>query len=386
MPTMRRATEGEEYRWILVALLAACAILSSRWLITLVTTPEQLFPDFFAFWTYGRYVLTHAPAGVYDEAALHAYRTGFGMPEDFDYSFLYPPWILLLLAPFGALPYPVARVAWMVLTFAVYAAALTAWRWPRPVAALLLVAPSSAVCFVVGQNGFVVAALMLGGLRLLQTRPWLAGALLASVGYRPQFAVLVPFMLLFGRHWRAMAGAGLAVLLLSLATTLAFGAGIWGAWLDFMRAQAIPLTVGREPLRDMMPTVTSAVMLLGGGAAMAHVAQAAGVLAGLLALWRVRARHDPAALAVLPLATLLATPYAFHYDLPLTTGAVLAVIAVRVAVAERFDQGELPLLLGCVVAPIIPILRVGAGVPILATVVPAVFAGTLFMMSRSLKN
>jgi hypothetical protein len=279
--------------------------------------------------------------------------------------------------PFGALSYGVARLAWLGVTFAAFVAALGAWRWPRLVAALLLLAPACAVSFLVGQNGFAVAAFMLGGLRLLPARPLLAGALLACVGIKPQLAPLVPFALLFGGHWRALAGAALMAGLLALATSLAFGAEIWSAWLDTMRGPSDRIAAGRDPLLEMMPTVTSAVLLLGGGKTLALLAQVAGALAGLLALWRVRGRGDAEARAVLPLATVLATPYAFHYDLPMVAGAVLTVVAARIAAAGRFGGIEFPLLLAAVAVPVILPAHVGAA----SAVLPAIFAGVLWSLA-----
>jgi hypothetical protein len=370
--------DGAEYRRVLTVLLVACAILPLGWAVKLTITSETLFPDFFGLWSFGRYVLTHAPATIYDDRALKAFQTGLGMPPDSGFPFPYPPWILLILTPFGALPYAAARVVWLVLTFSAYAAALAAWRWQRPMTGLLLLAPSSAVCFLVGQNGFVTAALMLGGIRQLRTRPIVAGALLASVAYKPQFAVLVPFVLLFGRHWRAMVGAGLSVAALSLATTVAFGVDAWGAWVVCMRDHAATLTEGRDAHLDLMPTVTSAVLLLGWGVRVAHLAQTAGALLGLLAVWRVRAREDPEAQAVLPLATILATPYAFHYDTPMIAGALLAVIAARTAAADRFNRMEFPLLVACILAPTILTARLGA----IAAAVPAIFALGLWIMCQ----
>ncbi len=308
---------------------------------------------------------------------LYAFQTGLGAPPDAgDYSYLYPPWTLLLFVPVGALPYAVAWPAWLVVTFAMYAWALAAWRWQRPVFGLLLLAPSSAVGFLTGQNGFLTAALMLGGMRLLWTRPLAAGIMLGALCCKPQLAILVPFVLLFGRHWRAMAGAFLCVAVLSLAATLAFGADAWDAWLQSMLGQAGTLTAGRQRLRDMMPTLTSAVLLSGGTAGTAYIVQIAGALGGVLAVWRVRHRRDAGARAVLPLATILATPYAFPYDLTITTGAVLAVIAARLP-DGRFGPLEFPLLLACIVLPVMLPAHVGA----MAAVVPVVYAATLWIMS-----
>ncbi len=357
---------------------AACAFTPLDDLYKMMTAQGPLYPDFFGLWTFGRYLLSHAPASIYDGQGLLDFQAELGVRLGSDYPFYYPPWILLLLAPFGALPYPVALGAWLVLTFAAYVAALDAWRWPWPVAGLLLTAPSTAVCAVVGQNGFATGALMLGGLRLLRTRPLLAGALLGSLVIKPQLAVMIPFVLLFGRHWRAMAGASLSLAMLTLTATLVLGPGIWGAWLDYMRGHAAALSEGHQVLLDMMPTVTSAVLALGGGTAAARLIQVAAVLAGVVAVWRVRADDSPEAQAAVTLATILATPYAFHYDLPAVTGALLAVIAVRIACASGFRHLEFPVLLACILMPMILPARLGT----LAAIVPATFAMGLWIICR----
>jgi hypothetical protein len=220
----------------------------------------------------------------------------------------------------------------------------------------------------------LTAALMLGGLRLLPARPLLAGLLFGALVCKPQLAVMVPFVLLFGRQYRAIAGAALSIAVLSLAATLAFGAGIWGAWAASFHNHATEFAPGRDALRDMMPTVTAALRLLGGGAVWADAAQAACALAGLLAVWRVRGRFDEAALAVPPLATFLATPYAFDYDLPMVTGAVLAVLAA--CLAGRLDRRVFAVLLGCLVVPMLLPARLGP----LAALVPVMFAGGLAVL------
>lgn len=370
--------DGPDVRRMLTIMALACAIEPLSFLVKLAITHEALWPDFFGLWSFGRFVLTHPPAAIYDDQAVFAFQTGFGMPAASGYPFPYPPWILLVLAPFGALPYAVARVAWLVLTFGAYAAALATWRWERRLLALLVLAPTSAICFLVGQNGFLSAALMLAGIRMLATRPLVAGALLAAVAYKPNLAILIPFALLFGLHWRAVAGAALAVLVLTVTTALAFGADIWIAWFGYMRDRAVALSAGRDALLDMMPTVTSGVLLLGGGMFIAHVAQAAAAAGGVLAIWRVRGRSDVAARAVLPLATVLATPYLFHYDLPMVTGAVLAVIAARIAERGRFGAAEFAVLLGCILAPLVQVAHF-AGVAILT---PAVIGAAVWLIAR----
>jgi len=359
-------------------ILVVGMLFPLKWMISFHLKPAHLFPDFFGLWSAGLYAIRHASAGVYDAASLQAFQHGFGMPADLSYPFSYPPWLLLVLAPLSILPWKAAMGVWLAVTFSAFVAALAPWRWPPVAMALVLLTPATAVCFLVGQNGFLTAALILGGLRLLWTRPVLAGALLASAAYKPQFAILLPFVLLFGGHWRAMIGGALAVVTLSLASTLAFGPEIWGAWLAGLHQNAASMMGGRAALLTLMPTVTSTVLLLGGDITLAGLAQGLAVLAGLFTVWRLRRRRDPEAHAALALAILLAAPYAFEYDLPLVTGAALAVLAVRVKSGQGYRPLELTALLACVLAPAIVMARVGA----VTAATPMIFALCLWVLAR----
>ena len=382
-------------------VLWASLALASVFAVQVWQAGSMLYPDVWGFWTFGRYALTHAPATIYDDAALHAFQAGLGIPDaNGFYPYPYPPWFLLAVTPLGWLHYPAAALLWRAVTFGGLVLALGAWRWPRDGhrdghwdghrdghwdrALLLAVAPACALSFVVGQNGFLTAALMLGGVRLLPGRPVLGGALLGALAYKPQFAVLVPFFLVFGGHWRALAGAALAVALLTTAAILAFGAEIWPAWLHSMQEQALTLTAGRTPKLDQMPTVTAAVQLLGGSAGLGHFVQGVAAMGALAALWRGRPGLHP---AVLPLATLVATPYAFGYDLPVIAGAAL--LAVRpggsVVPPLHLPPLHLPppagnslrfLLLGCVLMPC------AIAVPGAVVVLPVLFAVTLWRIVR----
>lgn len=332
---------------IRLALLLSLA-LAAVFALQELTTDGPLYPDVWGFWSFGRYVLAHSPATIYDDAALHAMQTGLGIPDaNGFYPYPYPPWFLLAVAPLGWLSYPAAAASWRVATFGVLVVALGAWRWRWDRALLLAVAPACALSFVVGQNGFLTAALMVGGLRLLPVRPVLAGALLAATAYKPQLALLVPAFLLFGGHGRALGGAVLGAAALTIASGLVFGWAMWPAWAHAMQEQVLSLTAGRTPKLDQMPTVTAAVQLLGGGTGLARWVQAAAAAGALVALWRARRRMDP---VVLPLATFLATPYAFGYDLPLLTAAALVAA----------DDRQPALLLVLVLAPCLLALPSGS--------------------------
>jgi Glycosyltransferase family 87 len=349
---MAKLSEEQERTIALFILLLACLILPAGFFIqylTIIFQHQPLFPDFFALWSFGRFTFSHAPATIYDERLMHAFQVGLGMPSKTVFPFLYPPSMLLALAPFGALPYALALPAWLILTFGLYLCALAPWRWPRSLFGLLLAAPSTAVCILIGQNGFLTAALMIGGLRLLDRRPVVSGLLFGLLTAKPQLALLMPVVLVFGGRWRALLAMIAASLGLILLSAVVFGPSAWLAFLSFHFGKAAVLTGGRTELLRMMPTITSAVIKLGGHAPLPVLCQVLAALLALLCVWRVRGRTDVRALAIATLATFTATPFAFNYDLTALTGAALLVLAQPAPRGGRYDRAEFFLLAGCII-------------------------------------
>jgi hypothetical protein len=50
----------------------------------------------------------------------------------------------------------------------------------------LLLCPAASINLFAGQNAFMTGALLVGGCRLLERRPFLGGAVLGLLGYKPQ--------------------------------------------------------------------------------------------------------------------------------------------------------------------------------------------------------
>jgi hypothetical protein len=72
-------------------------------------------------------------------------------------------------------------------------------------------APAAVLNAVNGQLSFLVAALIVAGLRLLKTYPLAAGAALGFFSVKSQFCLLVPVVLVALRRWQAvlvMIGSG----------------------------------------------------------------------------------------------------------------------------------------------------------------------------------
>ena len=158
-----------------------------------------------------------------------------GIDDFFPWS--YPPSFLLVAAAVAALPYVPALIVWQGASML---AALAAFRaiLPQPHALLFAFGfPGVLVCVGHGQTGFLTAALLAGGVLALPRHEIWAGVLFGLLAYKPQFGLLIPFVLLAGGHWRAIASATATVLATVAVTTAMWGWPVWQAFFD-----SIPLT------------------------------------------------------------------------------------------------------------------------------------------------
>ena len=281
--------------------------------------------DFAALWSYGQVLRTDGAPALYDPARLHALQTALGLPADQRNPFPYPPGFLPIIWPLGLLAFGAAFLAWTGATLAAYVGACRgrlAW--------VVLIAPGTTIGVIAGQSGFLSGALFVGGMRLVATRPWLGGALLGLLSFKPQLGVLIPVALLALRAWRAVAGATIAALALVAVGLALFGADAGRLWLAGLPAYAADFAE-RSVRYGMMPTTTANLAMLGVSDDLVALGQAMCTLGAAIVVWRVfrRAGRSGAEqgsgreLLVLAAATFIATPHAFVYDLPLLTGAAL---------------------------------------------------------------
>jgi hypothetical protein len=278
---------------------------------------RPLGADFSHYWLASSLAQAGHPLMVYQApafiAALEAYfKVAYPVP------WFYPPTFLLLIYPLAFLPYLASLGLWLAATLAAF---LTVVRRiaPHPLTLWLALAfPGTFQNFFNGQNGFLSTALLGGGLCLLDQSPWLAGALLGLISYKPHLFPLVPVALIAARRWRALLAALLTALLLAGASLLVFGPGVW---LAFGTNLGLTMSLTRQGLLPInkLVTIFGALIQAGVGFPYALTIQAVATLAaaaGVFYLWRrpVAFAYQAAALV---LATFLFTPYAFSYDLAL---------------------------------------------------------------------
>jgi arabinofuranan 3-O-arabinosyltransferase len=324
---------------VVYAGLLVHSYLAGAWIIDRAGMP--VYSDFTDAWVAGIEALRGKAALIYEPAEFIRIQSALLGPRDFFYpNWPYPPTFLLILAPFGALPYFAAFVVWDIATLLGCIVVVYFIVRQQPAIALLLASPYTLWNFLAGQNGFLTASLIGASLLCLERRPVLAGVLIGGLTYKPQFGILFPVALAASNQWRAFASAAAATAFLAGASLVVFGTGVWIA---FPRGLVIPggMNLFADPDSNwgLLQTVYGLVRYLGGDAAPAWAAQGVttvgvAIIVGLI--WRSEARYALKA-ATLSAATLIATPYAFAYD--------LAAIAIPIAFLAS-DQIRCGLLRG----------------------------------------
>ena len=338
----------ERIRRIAVAILCVAAVsivfllITAKGLVDLQGRP--LGTDFSSFYSAGTYVLDGNAQAPYDLARQHAREQAiFGAATPL-YSWFYPPFFLFITAALAFLPYGAALVSWQLVTLACYLLSIYAIVSPSlrrreegrdegapapgatsPTLFLAALAfPAVLVNLGHGQNGFLTAALLGGALAVLNERPLAAGLLFGLLAYKPQFGLMIPLALAAGGYWRSFAAAAATVALLAVAATAVFGFDAWRAFFDsthFMRT--VELEQGDLGWYKMQ-SIFAWARMWGGPIAMGYALQAllvAGLGAALVWQWRSQTAY-PVKAASLCIATILATPFAFDYDMMVLAPAI----------------------------------------------------------------
>ena len=342
----------ERIRLVAVGLFAASAL---GFLVLVVTAHgavdlqgRPLGTDFSNVYAAGTYALDGNAAAAFDPVQQFAHeRAIFGETTQF-YGWHYPPFFLFVAAALAWMPYGLALAVWQAVTLGLYLLAIRAIvsSAPSPVRSgdrylwLLLVLAFPAVLINVGhgQNGFLTAALLGGALVVLDKRPILAGVLLGLMVYKPQYGLMLPIVLAVSGRWRCFTSAAATVALLTVATTLAFGAATWHAFALFSEfTRTVVLEQGNTGWYKIQ-SIFAWARMWGAPIPVAYTLQGIAIVAigaALAWLWRSTAAY-PLKAAALCLGTILATPYSFDYDM-----MVLAP-AIAFLAADCFTRGFSP--------------------------------------------
>jgi len=260
-----RTTARRVIVWLaLVVLVLVLGFL----LLRLAAKPVLPLYDFIEYWTAGRLNLQGVNPYNPDQLQVLQRQLGWTRAEpDLSWN---PPWTLVLLMPFSAVSYGLARLMWLLLNIlAICLACLVLWRlyggskerWWLPVLLGLLFVPSLDAL----KLGQISPFLLLGiaGFLYFARRGcwWQAGACAALVAIKPQllylFWIALVFWVMSERTWAPLAGlvlalgAGLAIAMLPNPQVLAqfIGAAATGGpsnWLTPTGGALLRLIFGLE--------------------------------------------------------------------------------------------------------------------------------------------
>ena len=419
----------ERVRLVAIALLIASAagflflVATSHGAVDLQGRP--LGTDFSNVYAAGTYVLGGDANAAFDPPQQFAREQAiFGAATQF-YGWHYPPYFLFVAAPLALLPYGLALAVWQGVTLGLYLLVMWAivassfrgaqsaspesivtelkeqapqpdlwqsWLWipdSRFAASgmtaewllLALAFPAVLINIGHGQNGFLTAALLGGALVALDRRPLLAGILFGLLVYKPQYGLLLPIVLGISGRWKCFGAAAATVAVLTIATTLTFGASVWSAFLDSTHfTRTVVLEQGNTGWYKIQ-SVFAWARMWGAPIPLAYVVQGIATVAlatALAWLWRSAAPY-PLKAAALCLATILATPYSFDYDMMVLAPAI-AFLAVD-GFVRGFGPWEKTLLAALWLVPLIA--RSVAHVTLVPLGVPAMLAMFVLILRRS---
>jgi len=326
--------------------------------------------DFVNYWS-GAFLALHGRAAeVYDFAAFHAFEqsvTALGIKY---YHYSYPPVLLLLTLPLAFIPYVPALFIWLGATWYAFYRAL---RLTGHAGALLLslATPALFVNAIGGQNGAITAALLGGGLMMVDRRPVVAGILFGMMIYKPHLALMLPFALLAGRRWLVAFATGATAVLLVVISVVFYGADVW---LQYQHNISVLRTVILEDGTGVSHRMVSVFVFarhLGAGVAASYGWQAVAALVAAGFIVRSWWRDEPVHIrnAVLIIGTCLTTPYLQDYDL--VFGAFVVVWLLKAEKDSRLSPQHIRGASGAIL--LLPLLNAQIANPSGPSVGPLVF-------------
>ena len=289
------------------------------------TRDGAVVQDFWAFHAAAEGTLKGGAAALYEKEAFQAlFADARGL------LWLYPPTMLVLIAPFGLLSYGAAKTIWLIASVvAMIAAARFLTGKNAFLTVIALLSPAFFAAMFTGQLSVIFAGLLAAGLFFAKTRPIIAGVCLGLLTVKPQLGLLVPVFLVLTGSWRAIAWAALTALALATVSLLAFGAESWAAFFasltqthsDFVQSYGHP---GRVTLPD-------ALQILGWRSApTAAITAMAVMICAAMLYFAKRAHAQWRALAALTMIlTVISAPYFWVYDWAFVAFAILLFISGR---------------------------------------------------------
>jgi hypothetical protein len=235
-------------------------------------------------------------------------------------DWIYPPFALLIGALVSVIPLFPAFVLWNIgsLAFAVILMRRARLSWFVILVGLL--SPADILSLSSGQYGALVGAASVVALLGSRTNPIRSGLLVGLIAMKPQPAMLLPFVWLVQRRWKAILFALLIVLTMAVMVTICFG---WWAWsLYFLKSLPHSRAIIEAPFgqANQLGGVSVFWMMrsFGSSIAWAYAAQAASAAGAITLTYAVSHRvngNTAPFVAFILFMSLLITPYGYGCDM-----------------------------------------------------------------------
>ena len=318
---------------VALAMLAVMLALLSQANGLLLANGQPLFGDFITFWSAGRATIEGEAALVHDRAFLFAVHEQAVPGVRFVGPWNSPPQFLLIVSPLGLMPYPVAGIVFLTISGALYLYA--AGKLLPDTRALIFAVTAPAALYHLGtvQSGLLIAGISALALYWLDTRPRVAGGLVALLAIKPHLAILWPVMLALTGRWRAFGAATLGSIAFTLLAGLAFGFDAYARFFENLSASQ-NLISGQRVATPAYASLYASALGFGLPQVTAIALQALSAMGALIvAIFCFRSAERTTQGAALCAATLLVSPYLFFYDLTLLAAGAALLGAPR----DRFE-------------------------------------------------
>lgn len=285
---------GERPLWTQIVTILAVLIILIALTIANFRFSEELpgGNDFLGRWMGARFWVQEGISPYDPQVARASQQLIYGRAVDREagediQDFLYPFPAMIFFAPFGALPYTLARALWMTILevslpiLALIGIAIADWKPRRAVLISLLLFSllwyHGTRAVIIGQFAVIEALLMAGALLAVKRgRDPLAGILLGLSIAKPQMAVLlIPFVFLwaaYARRWTIVTwGIGTIAGLLAVSVLLLPDWPIM--WLQQLIEHPTYTVIGPpvEILADAFPSMSGVIALVLGGALLLYL-------------------------------------------------------------------------------------------------------------------
>ena len=274
--------------------------------------------DFLNFWQYGQAFFDENRFLFYDPAAYNEHLDrffGFDYPNQ---GWSYPPHLMLIAAPFGLLGYNSAYILFIVISLALIVVTARREFSSRTLFLTVVLSPLTIMVILSGQFAILIAFLVLGVFKIMDSRPVLCGLFLCLLTMKPQIGVLFPLYFLLTGRWNVLFIAGAMVSIFLGLSIVIFGLDPWQIYfVEKIPRQINILDVPNPYVQGWMPTLVMQLKLFGVSTAAAMKLQPFVAIAGVgLLIYVARRFTDPLVhIGTFIIVSILLTPYLLTYDL-----------------------------------------------------------------------